>query len=219
MNRFPATAYILQTALTNQSIIEQHLDSIADKLDDRLRPQLVAQLNRSCDLSNAIVLRLVILLSDDASTMDCAMNRTGSAAHRAIALRSLNHASQFRDRLQAIVTDEDEYNEIRIIALQAIVSSLNSADIVRLVETVKSKSVQSYLRSLSKQSSLWLGQSGSYAFPFGTINIVFDEERPSWLPTMLHFEWGSGKTVDAYRFPKEHPYSVDSLSQHDSSSL
>ena len=203
MNRFPATAYILQTALHNQSIIEQHLDSIANQLDDRLRPQLLVQLNRSCDLSNAIVLRLLMLLSDDASTVQCATNRTGSSTHRAIALRSLNQPSQFRDRFQAIVNDEDEHDEIRIIAFQAIVSSLSTEDIIRLVETVKSKSIRSYLRSLSKQSSIWLGQSGSYVFPFGTISVLFDEERPSWLPTMLQFEWGSGKTVDAYRSPKQ----------------
>jgi hypothetical protein len=192
--RQSATEYILKTFSDDQSIIEYHLDLIEGQSNDNLKKYF----NHSCQISSLITLRMLILIDEDNLTMECGLNRNNHVKYRAIALRSLNDPTQFHDQFRRILNNEQESFEIRILAFQYLFSVLNSSKIDYLIETVQSNQLRFYIKSLFKQSSIWLANSGSYQFPFGKINVIFNENSPSIIPSITQLQLANNTEIDLY---------------------
>src|SRR5262249_12304058 len=101
-------------------------------------------------------------------------------------------------QFQIILNNEQESPEIRIIVFQELFSSLNSSEINHLISNVQSNQLRFYIKSLFKQSSIWLTNSGLYQFPFGKINIIFNENSPSIIPNIIQFEFANNTEIDFY---------------------
>lgn len=121
---------------------------------------------------------MLILISDDNLTIQCSLNQNNPLIYRAIALRNLHNQTNFHEELKTLLNNEDESTEIRIIAFQILLPYLNSTDLNHLIEATQSNQLRFYIKSLSKQSSIWLRNSGTYEFPFGKMNIIFNENTP-----------------------------------------
>lgn len=194
VNRYPATEYILKTFIDDQSIIEYHFDFIERQSNDNLKKYF----NHSCQILNFIKLRMLILINEDNLTIECGLNRNNHIKYRAIALRSLNNPIKFHDQFRSLLNNEQESYEIRILAFQYLISVLNSSEIDQLIQTVQSNQLRFYIKSLFKQSSIWLAQSGSYQFPFGKINIIFNENSSSIIPSIIQFQLVNNTEIDLY---------------------
>jgi hypothetical protein len=198
VTRFQATEFILKNVYHDKPIIEQHFDLIGRKLDDKTREILKRYLNNSCQLSDLITLRMLILISNDNLTIQCGLNRNNHLNYRVIAFRILNNPTSFFNEFRTIFYDEQESIEIRIVALQVIYPSLNSSEIKNLIETTQSNQMRFYIKSIFNQSSIWLGNSGSYLFPFGRVNVIFDEDRSLFIPKMIQLELEDRIEIDFY---------------------
>jgi hypothetical protein len=141
---------------------------------------------------------MLILIAQDNLTIECGLNRNNSLNYRLIAFRILTNPNNYQNQFRILLNNEQESPEIRILAFQSISSLLNSSEINHLVETVQSNQLRFYIKSLSKQSSIWLANSGSYIFPFGRVNIIFDEHSPSIIPNMFQLELANKIEIDFY---------------------
>ena len=198
VTRSQATEFVFKTFHCNESIIEHHLDVIERKPNDYAKEVLRKYFNNSCQISNLIILRMLILIGEDNLTIQCVLNQNNSLTYRAIAVRCLNNPTNFQDDFRRILNNEREPTELRIISFQVISSFLNLSEIHNLSKRVQSKQFQFYIQSLFKNSSIWLANSGSYRFPFGKINIIFDENLPSYLPNMIQSELINSTQFDFY---------------------
>ncbi|CAF3840465.1 unnamed protein product, partial [Rotaria sordida] len=198
VTRYQATEYIFKNFYHDQSIIEHYLDLIERESNEHIKQILKKYFPNSCQITNIITLRMLILISQDNLTIQCILNRNNSLKYRAIAFRSLNNEKNFLKDFQTILNNEEESNEIRILCFQAIYSFLNISEINNLIENVKSNQLRFYIKSLFKQSSIWLANSGSYEFPFGKINIIFDENLLFNAPNIIQLELGNNINIDFY---------------------
>ncbi|CAF3326597.1 unnamed protein product [Rotaria sp. Silwood1] len=198
VNRYQATDYIFKNFYHDESIIEHHLDFIERKSNDHIKQILKKYFPNSCQITNIITLRMLILISQDNLTIQCILNRNNSLKYRAIAFRFLNNEKKFFKDFQNILINEEESSEMRILCFQAIYLSLNISEINNLIENVKSNQLRFYIKSLFKQSSIWLANSGSYKFPFGKMNIIFDENLLFYFPNMIQLELGNNTDIDFY---------------------
>jgi len=196
--RSPATEYILKNFYYDQSIIEYHFDLIERKPNDYLKEILRKYLNNSCQISNLIILRMIIFISQDNLTIQCGLNRNNHLKYRIIAFRILNHPNYFQNQFRSLLNNEQESSEIRIIAFQELSSFLNSSEINNLIETVQSNQLRFYMKSSFKQSSIWLANSGSYQFPFGKMNVIFNENLSSIIPNIIQFQFANNIEIDFY---------------------
>lgn len=137
---------------------------------------------------------MLIFISDDNLTIQCGLNENNRLIYRAIALRNLNNPKNFHNQFRILLNNEQESSEIRIIAFQVLLSTLNSTEINNLFQTIQSNQLRFYIKSLFKQSSIWLANSGSYQFPFGKINIIFNENFPS----IIQLELANHTEIDFY---------------------
>jgi len=199
VTRYQATEYIFKNFYHNQSIIEEHFDLIERKSnDDSIKKILRKNFNYSCEISNLITLRMLIFISEDNLTIQCGLNRNNPMKYRAIVLRILNNPNYFHNQFRMILNNEQESSEIRIIAFQILYSFLNSSEIMNLIEIVQSNQLRFYIKSFFKQSSIWLANSGSYKFPFGIINVIFNENFSSIIPNIIQFELANNTEIDFY---------------------
>lgn len=198
VTRSQSTEYILKNFYHDESAVDHHLNLIERKSNDYFKEIFRKYLNNSYQISNFITFRMLILISDDNLTIQCGLNRHNHWKYRAIAFRILNNPNDFHNQFRILLNNEQESSEIRIIAFQALVSSLNSSEINNLIETVQSDQLRFYMKSLFKQSSIWLGNSGSYQFPFGMINIIFNENLLSMIPNIIQFKLANQIKIDLY---------------------
>ncbi|CAF4248306.1 unnamed protein product, partial [Rotaria sp. Silwood2] len=198
VTRYQATEYIFNNFYHDESIVEYHLDLIERKSNDHTKQILKKYFPNSCQITNIINLRMLIIISQDNLTIQCILNRNNSLKYRAIAFRFLNNEKNFLKDFQIMLNNEEESSEIRILCFQAMYSSLNISEINNLIENVKSNQLRFYIKSLFKQSSIWLANSGSYEFPFGKLNIIFDENLLFYFPNMIQLELGNNTDIDFY---------------------
>jgi hypothetical protein len=208
------TDFILQHFHDRPSIIEQHLHRIERYVNEPMKAILRQFVHQSFDRLKSITLRLVLLLRHDQETFTFGCNRTNRVDYRAIALRSMKNPTEFHDEFHRIFHDDDESTEIRLVALQILSRTLNSSTIQELIDRISSNIIRDYLRSLLKQSSLWLGHSGSYRLPFGTINIMYDEQTRTSLPVILQFEFEHQIHIDFYWIEHRNTNEVRSIRLH-----
>lgn len=202
VHRSPVTDFLLKHA--DSSIIEQHLNHLETKIDPSIQSVLENHLQSSVNhFSPFVTLRLLLLLQHDEQLLSYASNRRYRLDYRTIALRSLTDPQRFEAELRRIFADEEESNEIRCVAFQTLRSSFNDSDIAESIERTGSKQFRAYLKSLSKQSSLWLGQSGIYQFPFGTVHVIFNELQPRFFPSMIQLEFEQNTSIDLYWIKNE----------------
>jgi len=142
---------------------------------------------------------MLVFLSNDNLTMTCIRNQTNPWLYRSMAIEIIEQTDRFTDDLRQLIDDENEFAQIRILAFEKLASYYNSLELVRLIQTIRSKQFRFYLQSLSKQSSLWLAQSGSYEFPFGKMNVIFPDDSLSIIPQIVHIRLTSNLRIDFYR--------------------
>ncbi|CAF3266519.1 unnamed protein product [Rotaria socialis] len=198
VSRYQATEYIFKNFYSDESIIEHHLDLIERQSNDRIKEILRKYFKNSCQILNMITLRMLLLIAQDDLTIKCVLNQNNTLKYRTIAFRSVMNPEKFENDVRTLLNNEEESSELRIISFQAISSSLNTSEINNLMENVKSNQLRFYLKSLSKQSSLWLGNSGSYEFPFGKMNIIFNERSTMFFPYMIQLELVTNGKLDIY---------------------
>jgi len=196
--RYQATEYLLKNFFYDQSIIEHHFDLIERKPNDYLKEILKKYFNNSCEITNIITLRMLIFISEDNLTIQCGLNRNNHFEYRIIAFRILNNPNDYHSQFRILLNNEQESSEIRITAFQILFSSFNLSEIDYLIETVQSNQLRFYIKSLFKQTSIWLKNSGSYKFPFGNLNIIFNENLLSIIPNIIQFEFANNTKIDFY---------------------
>ncbi|CAF4292261.1 unnamed protein product, partial [Adineta steineri] len=54
------------------------------------------------------------------------------------------------------------------------------------------------MKSLFKQASIWSAHSGSYSFPFGKLNVVFQQNLSLFFPNILQFILANNTEIDLY---------------------
>jgi len=138
------------------------------------------------------------LISQDNLTIQCILNENNYFKYRLIAFRFLNNEKNFSNQFQFILNNENESSEIRVLAFQSIFSSLNSSEINNLMEIVQSNQLRFYIKSFFKQSSIWLANSGSYIFPFGKINTIFNDNSSSFIPSIIQLKLANNTEIDFY---------------------
>jgi len=171
---------------------------IERNLNEHTREVLRKSVINFYQISTLITLRMLILISQDNLTIQYGLNRNNSLISRSIAFRILNNPTNFQDEFRILLNDEEESPDIRIIAFQAISSFLNPSEINNLIEKVQSTQLRFYMKSLFKQSSIWLANSGSYIFSFGKINVIFNENASLFFPNMIQFELADNSEIDFY---------------------
>jgi hypothetical protein len=192
--RFQVTDYLLKHFLSDQSLIEHHLDLLEKQPNENFKQIFRKYFHHSCHITNLITFRMLSFLSEDNRTMECISNEENHWKYRAMAIRLLENSNNFHHQFEKIFQNENESTPIRILAFQILSPFFNSSQI----ETIQSIQLRYYLQSLSKQSSIWLGHSGSYKFPFGLINIIFNEKSSSILPNIVQLKLANHLEIDIY---------------------
>ena len=145
-----------------------------------------------------VTLRMLVFIAEDNLTIQCVLNENNHWKFRAMALRILNKPNDFHQQFQMILNDEQQTSELRILAFQYLSLVLNRSEMNNLIETVQSNQLRLYIKSLFKQSSIWFAHSGSYQFPFGKINVIFNEHSSSILPNIMQFQLANNTELDVY---------------------
>lgn len=178
----------------NSLIIDEHLTKIHPVIDERTR-------NILRDYSNVVPsfirLRIFIELDDKEKLFSFVFNHLESIDLRAIALRNLNDSNVFRQ----LFNDKHEPLEIRLIALQSLIPELSENEFVQFRAKKNPEQIDFYLDSLIKKSSISFRKSGSYRFPFGKINVIFNDDSTRFFPQFLQFEFQQGQvTFEIFHF-------------------
>lgn len=198
VNRYQATEYLLKNFYDDQSIIEHHLDFIEKDSNNRTKQILKQYFNNSCQLPNINTLRMLSIISEDNLTVQCILNENNNLKYRIIAIRFLDKPIRFQNEFRTILNNEQEPSELRISCFQAIHQSLTSSEIDNLIETIQARQVRSYIKSLLKKSSIWLANSGSYEFPFGKVNVIFNEKFLLYFPTVIQLNLRNNTEIGLY---------------------
>lgn len=185
MTRSSATEYILKRFSNDELAIEYHFDHLEQNSADRRIEIFREYLNNSSRISNRIQLRMLIFIDDDNLTMTCVLNKENHWKYRAVALRIINNPIDFLEQFQMIFNDEQESIEIRILTFQYLSMEMNESQLNNLLEIIQADQLRLYVKSLFKQTSIWLGHSGSYEFPFGKVNLISNDSRPSIIQCVL----------------------------------
>lgn len=141
---------------------------------------------------------MLIIISQDDLTIKCILNRENNLNYRIIAFRALNDPKVFQNELRTMLNDEEESSELRILAFQVLSSEFSLTELNNLIKNVKSDQLRFYIKSLFKQSSLWLRNSGSYEFPFGKMNVIYNENSSLFLPYMIQLDLIHDTELDIY---------------------
>lgn len=193
VRRFLATEFLLRNA--ELSTIEKHLKKLENRIDEPIRNVL----KNFLDVSSSFRLRFLVLIGDDDRLLSFALNSSNRLDFRCIALRTMTKIENFQENFQNLFDDETQPNEIRLIAFE----NLRSPNIDELSSRILSKQIRFYFESLEKKTSIWSRQSGRYEFPFGTIDVFFDEFQTSFWPNVVQIEIKKKFSIEFFRFNDE----------------